>query len=289
MAGRLSARWATILLWSLMGVFFFLPLAYLVLLSFQTFVEPGVFLPDLTFENYKRGLLEPYPRDVLINSVRVSAMVTAVCLALGLPLAMFIARESGAWQRIVLIIVIGSLFTNLVVRAFGWMVILGPFGIINSTLMSLELTARPIRMYPSEGAVVLALVQELLPIFVLLAAAGLQKCERAQEEAAMISGAGPVRIFLRVILPAGMPGIASGLVLVYLMAMGAFIVPEFLGGGRFLVMSTMIRQLVAKVTNYPFAAALSVLLILFTLAMLLGVRLLTDLLGRQRRNKSAVR
>lgn len=260
--------WALILLGAALIVFFAAPLLYLAGLSIQTFVQPGVMSPVLTADNYIRAISDPYAAGILLVSLKLAAITTAGCVVLGLPLAMFVARERGWQQRLVLIVVASTLFTNLIVRAYGWIVFLGPKGALNATLSAAGLIDRPVRLLATETSVVLGLVQELLPVFVLVAAATLQGIERSLEEAALIAGARKTTVLVRVILPLAMPGLVAGAVLVFLMAMGSFIAPEILGGGRVMTIGTLIRQLITKVINYPFAAALAVLLIVLTGAVL---------------------
>jgi putative spermidine/putrescine transport system permease protein len=267
-AQRAPAPWATLLLGLAVAVFLAAPLAYLAMQSFETFVQPGVFSSDATLANYERAIIDPYAATVLLTSLRIAAVVTIGCVVLGLPVAMFVAREMGWRQRLVLIVIAASLFTNLVVRAYGWMVFLAPKGPLNALLMGGGLVDKPLRLLSTEAGVEIALVQELLPVFILLSASALQNVERTLEEAAFICGASWLRVFRRVILPIGLPGIAAGTTLVFLMAFGSFVAPEFIGGGRVLTVGTLIRQLVAKVINYPFASALSILLILLALAAL---------------------
>lgn len=267
---RRPVPWATLLLVAAFAVFFVIPLVYLLSLSFYTFVQPGVFAPDFTFDNYLRALTEPYAVNILLTSLRIAAGTTIGCMLLGMPLAMFVAREKGLMPRAVLIVLAASLFTNLVVRAYGWMIVLGPKGFINTLALDTDLIDRPLRLLGNEAGILIALVQELLPVFVIMAASSIQAVERSQEEAAAISGANWFAIFRRVILPVSAPGIVTGSVLVFLMALSSFVVPEFLGSGRVLTLATLIRQLISKVVNYPFAAALSVLLVL-VIFMMLGV------------------
>lgn len=265
---RRSAPWATLLLGTAFAVFFVIPLIYLLSLSFYTFVQPGVFAPDFTFENYLRALTEPYAVNVLLTSLRIAVATTLGCVILGMPLAMFVARERGWMPRAVLIVLATSLFTNLVVRAYGWMIVLGPKGFISTLALESGLTERPIRLLGNEAGILIALIQELLPVFVIMAASAIQAVERSQEEAAAVSGATWFTIFRRVILSVSAPGIVTGSVLVFLMALSSFVVPEFLGSGRVLTLATLIRQLISKVVNYPFAAALSVMLVLVIFVML---------------------
>ena len=270
-----ARHWYVFLLGAIIVVFFVVPVGYFLIISFALYLEPGLFEGAFTLENYERLVSDDYVLGVLTDTFRISVLVTVLCLVLGYPLAMFIARESGFLRRAVMIVTVASLFTNLVVRTYGWLVFLTPRGLFNNMLLDAGLIDKPLKLMFNETGVIIGLVQIMLPILVIVVAVSLQAIDRVLEDAASMAGAGKVRIFTRVIWPLSLPGVISGCVLVFTLSMSSFITPEFLGGGRVMVLGTLIRQLMTRSLNYPFAAAVSVALLLLAVAMLVGLALLS--------------
>jgi putative spermidine/putrescine transport system permease protein len=261
------AYWPVGVLTAVLLSFFLAPLALFLSFSLMTFLQPGQFGTDLTLDNFARVVADTYTVGVFATTLRVGLMVTALCVLIGYPVAHFIAREEGWTRSLVLLIVTASLFTNLIVRTYGWIVLLTPRGMLNSVLIQTGLIDKPLRLMFNETGVVIGLTQIMLPLFILVAAVSISAIPKTLQEAAGISGAGPVRIFRRVTLPLSLPGIINGGLLVFVLSVSNFITPDFLGGGRVLMVGSMIYQLVSRTLNYPFAAAVAV-------SMLAGAALL---------------
>ena len=208
-----------------------MPVGFFLSVSVALYLEPGIFDDSFTLENYARLVRDDYALGVLTDTLRISAYVTVLCLVLGYPLAMFIARETGFVRRAVMIVTVASLFTNLVVRTYGWLVFLTPRGLFNNMLLDAGLIEKPLRLMFNETGVIVGLVQIMLPIQIIVLAVSLQAIDKVLEDAASIAGAGKVRIFTRIIWPLSLPGVISGSILVFTLSMSSFITPEFLGGG----------------------------------------------------------
>ena len=271
-----------ILLGSIFVVFFVVPVGFFLSVSVALYLEPGIFEDTFTLENYARLVRDDYALGVLTDTLRISAYVTVLCLVLGYPLAMFIARETGFVRRAVMIVTVASLFTNLVVRTYGWLVFLTPRGLFNNMLLDAGLIDKPLRLMFNETGVIIGLVQIMLPIQIIVLAVSLQAIDKVLEDAASIAGAGKVRIFTRIIWPLSLPGVISGSILVFTLSMSSFITPEFLGGGRVMVLGTLIRQLMTRSLNYPFAAAVSATLLLLAIAMLVSLAIISRRVMRHR-------
>ncbi len=271
-----------ILLGSIFVVFFVVPVGFFLSVSVALYLEPGIFDDTFTLENYARLVRDDYALGVLTDTLRISAYVTVLCLVLGYPLAMFIARETGFVRRAVMIVTVASLFTNLVVRTYGWLVFLTPRGLFNNMLLDAGLIDKPLRLMFNETGVIIGLVQIMLPIQIIVLAVSLQAIDKVLEDAASIAGAGKVRIFTRIIWPLSLPGVISGSILVFTLSMSSFITPEFLGGGRVMVLGTLIRQLMTRSLNYPFAAAVSATLLLLAIAMLVSLAIISRRVMRHR-------
>lgn len=271
-----------ILLGSIFVVFFVIPVGFFLSVSVALYLEPGIFDDTFTLENYARLVRDDYALGVLTDTLRISAVVTILCLVLGYPLAMFIARETGFVRRAVMIVTVASLFTNLVVRTYGWLVFLTPRGLFNNMLLDSGLIEKPLRLMFNETGVIIGLVQIMLPIQIIVLAVSLQAIDKVLEDAASIAGAGKVRVFTRIIWPLSLPGVISGSILVFTLSMSSFITPEFLGGGRVMVLGTLIRQLMTRSLNYPFAAAVSATLLLLAIAMLVSLAIISRRVMRHR-------
>jgi putative spermidine/putrescine transport system permease protein len=264
------------LLAAVLLVFFLAPLVLFLGYSLLTYVGPGDFGPDLTTANLSRVFADTYTLGVLTTTLRVGLIVTALCIMIGYPVAHFIARETGWARSLVLLIVTASLFTNLIVRTYGWIVLLTPRGMLNSGLIEAGLIDKPLKLMFNELGVVIGLTQIMLPLFILVAAVSISAIPATLEDAARIAGAGPLRVFRRVTLPLSLPGIVNGGLLVFVLSLSNFITPDFLGGGRVLMAGSMIYQLVSRTLNYPFAAAVALTMLagagLVALAVLLARR-----------------
>lgn len=275
---RYARYWPVALLLSLLLAFYLAPLALFLGFSLFPFLQPGQFGTEPTLENFARVFADTYTLDVFATTLRVGVSVTLLCAVIGYPIAYFIAREEGWARRLVLLVVTASLFTNLIVRTYGWIVLLTPRGMLNAALIEIGLIERPLRLMFNETGVVIGLTQIMLPLFILVAAVSISAIPRTLEDAADIAGAGPGRRLWRVTLPLSLRGIVNGGLLVFVLSVSNFITPDFLGGGRVLMAGSMIYQLVSRTLNYPFAAAVAVAMLAGASAVVMAVFLVRQIL-----------
>jgi putative spermidine/putrescine transport system permease protein len=259
------------LIW--IGLFMAGALVVLATMSFRGYEAGGRgILRTWELTHYAAFLGDPFYRDILWRSLGMAMQVTLWCLILGFPLAYMLSRLRG-WSRALLYFtILMPLLTSAVVRTFGWMILLSNNGFLNKTLISLRLTEAPIPMMYRMTGIVIALVEVLLPFMVLALDAALLNIDRQLYDAARNLGAGATRIFLLITLPLSLPGIISGSLLVFVLAISAFVTPALIGGPRIPVMSTLIHQQGIALLNWPFGAAISFVM-LFTLLVLLAVTL----------------
>ena len=238
-------------------------LGVLFVMSFRGYEAGGRgILATWELTHYKAFLTDRFHLDILVRSLLMSTYVTVACLILGFPLAYALSRLRG-WKRALLyFMVLLPLLTSAVVRTFGWMILLSNNGFINKTLIKWGLIEVPIPMMYRLTGVVIALTQVLLPFMVLALDAALLNIDRQLYDAARNLGAGAVRIFLQVTLPLSLPGIVSGSVLVFTLAISAFVTPALVGGPRVPVMATLIYQEGIALLNWPFGAAISFVMLL---------------------------
>jgi putative spermidine/putrescine transport system permease protein len=270
--GRIgSSRLVLLLSAALFAVFFLLPLLYFLLLSLFTFIQTGQYEGRLTLANYGRIVGDSYYLGIFGTTLMLGLQVSLAALVLGYPLAYFLARGSSRWRHLVLIITVGSLFTNLIVRTYGWLVILPKRGLLNNILLDLGLIDQPLKLIFNMTGVVIGLTQIMLPVFILIVAGAIQAIDPDLGEAAAIAGSDPLRTFLEVTLPLSLRGVIGGLSLVFALTISSFVTPQFLAGGKFLVAGTLINELMTKTLNYPLAAAVSALLLTVSVTVIAGL------------------
>lgn len=222
-----------------------------------------------TFAHYARILLDQYHWDVLWVTFRIALATTALTMLIGFPLAWYLVRivKWRAWRRACVILIIVPLFTSNIVRSFGWMVLLGRTGFVNDALTGLGIFGRPMRFLGTETGILIGLVYILLPYIVLSVGNALAKIDTAYEHASADLGAGPARTFWFVTLPLCLPGAVSGAIMVFALAVSAYVTPALLSGGQITVFSMLIFQQYSSVFDFHYGAALSVTLLVLTLLL----------------------
>lgn len=245
------------------AAFFLAPMAVVALASLTT-DEGGP-----TFAHYARILFDQYHWDVLWVTFRIALATTALCLLIGFPLAWYLVRivRWRSWRRACVILIVVPLFTSNIVRSFGWMVLLGRTGLVNQGLMGMGLTERPIRFLGTETGILIGMVYILMPFIVLSVGNALAKIDTALEDASADLGVGPARTFWFVTLPLCLPGAVSGAIMVFALAVSAYVTPALLSGGQITVFSMLIFQQYSSVFDFHYGGALSVTLLVLTLIL----------------------
>jgi ABC-type spermidine/putrescine transport system permease subunit I len=202
------------------------------------------------------------------SGARCALIVTLGTLLLGYPVALALSRLRHGAAAIVLVVVLLPFWTSVLVRSYAWMVLLGRRGLINELLLSVGIIDTPLRMLNTPLAVLIAMIHILLPYMILPIASVLRQIDRTVLRAAAGLGAPPRRVFVQVILPLSVPGVAAGILLVFVLSLGFYITPALVGGPRDLMLSMLIAQQV-ELLNWPYAACLSVALLAMTLLLIL--------------------
>jgi putative spermidine/putrescine transport system permease protein len=243
--------WAAPAVLFLLG-FFVIPLAANLLLS-----EPqGDAAGQGALHYYVKLLTDAYYAGVLLTTLKVATIATLVSLLIGYPVAYFMARLAGRWTGAMVFIVVAPLLTSIIMRTFGWRVLLARRGLINVWLGQWGLIGRPINLADEPVAVYIGLVHVLVPFMVLSILAVLQGVDRRLEESARVLGAGRVRTFLSVTLPLSMEGVITGCILVFVLTNGSFLTMLLLGGGKITTLSLLIYQQFNTTRDIAFAAAM---------------------------------
>ncbi len=254
----------------LMAVTMIAPLAIVVVYSLLTRgAYGGVELP-WTWESFTR-LWDPVYGGIFVRSLWIAAVATALCLALGFPLAMFIAR-SGPRKNLYLSLVILPFWTSFLIRTYAWMFILRDTGIVNSALEALGIIRAPLPLLYNDGAVILGLVYGFLPFMVLPLYATLERLDPSLLEAAADLGARPWEALVRVTLPLCAPGIRAGAILVFVPCLGTYLTSDLLGGSKTVLIGNVIQDQFTASRDWPFGAALSLALMAIAMLLLLAAR-----------------
>lgn len=242
------------------------------ILAFVTFVLPlgsllheSLFLPAPTLAHYERALSEPVYLRVMLRTLRIAASVTVLTLLFAWPLAWLMARSGGLKLAILVASVLLPLWTSVLVRTYAWMVLLQKNGVINQILIGAGITGEPLRLLYTEGAVVLAMSHVLLPFMVLPIFSALRGIPDDYSRAAQMLGASEWATFREVIFPLSLPGVTSGCLMVFLLALGFFVTPALIGGPQQMMIATLVSQQVREMLDWSFAGALVGVLLAFVL------------------------
>ena len=254
------------------------PLALLARYSLNQYSPTELMLEAITLQNYADAVADPYYRAVLATTLWIAAACMAISLVAAFPAAYALARMTGRGKSILILVTVFPLMVGNVVRAAGWMVLLGQGGVVNAILRVLGLASGPVQLIYTRGAVIVGIVTVVLPYMILTLAAVLEGIAPALEDAAANLGARPLTVFRRVILPLAAPGIAAGCALVFILCMNSFATPILLGGPQFQMMAPAVYDQFVRATNWPFGAALAFILLAATLGLTLAG---TTLLSRR--------
>ena len=265
-----------------LGVFFLLPLAIVAAISFAESADAiPPFKLDWTLANYRAlctGCLSVYT-----SSLALAALATVLCLLTGYPVAFAIARAPGVWRQLLLFLVMLPFWTSFLIRVYAWIAILQPSGLINRVLLASGLIEQPLPLLYNAFSVTLGLVYSYLPFMILPLYGSLSRLDESLIEAAADLGAPPRRVFLDVILPLSLPGVAAGCLLVFIPAIGEFVIPDLLGGPGTLMVGKMLWQEFFDNVDWPAAAAIAMaLIVLLTLPLLVAQRFLEREVRRDR-------
>jgi mannopine transport system permease protein len=241
---------------------FLYPVARLIALSFS----------GGTLSHYRRIFTEPLHLDVLFSTIEVALVVTVASLLLGFPVAYVMARLNRGLAMAVAACVFIPLWTSVLIRSYAWVVLLQRNGIINKLLVDTGATEGPLKLIYTQGAVILAMTHVLMPFMVLPIYSALRALPPDYVRAARNLGAGPIRAFIAVTLPLSLPGAFAGSVMCFVLALGFYITPALVGGPGSMLMATLIGQQTTVLLDWPFAAALSTVLLAVTLLFVLLFR-----------------
>ncbi|MGV1063213.1 ABC transporter permease [Clostridium perfringens] len=243
--------------WS--AIFIVIPLLLIVFFSFTSKVD-GRFI--FSFENFQR-LFEPIYFTVFIRSIWLAVLSTVLCLILGYPIAYIISKLPIKRRNMLILLFILPMWMNFLLRTYAWMAILGRDGLINTLLGYIGIG--PIKMLYTDGAILLGMVYNFLPFMVIPIYTVLIKIDKNLVNAAYDLGANKAQAFRKIILPLSIPGIISGITMVFMPAVSNFVIPSLLGGGKYMLVGNLIEQQFTTIGNWNFGSALSIFMMILIL------------------------
>jgi len=255
-----------------MVLFFLVPLALIVVYSFATISLVTYNISyGWTLSNY-RQIHDPLYFDTLTRSIVLSITATIGCLLFGFPLAYFITRQPARWQRLLLVLVIVPFWSSFIVRTYAMVNLIDNGGPLEDFLHTLHVWSGPLNILYQPKGIAIGIVYSYLPLMVLPIYVSLERIDYALIDAAGDLGANPRRTFRRVTLPLAMPGVAVGCIIVGIPALGEYVIPEILGGGKTLMLGNVITDQFLSVGDYPFGSAIAVALMAVMAIALVIVR-----------------
>ena len=244
------------------------PLLMTGILSFQVFDYNTGVKNEYTLAHYIEVLTDPYYFEIFWRTFWVSVVTTCICLLIGAPEAYVLSRMRDPWRTICLLVVLAPLLVSVVVRAFGWSMLLGPNGVVNQFFAFAGLGS--VKILYTEWAVIIALVHVMLPFMIIPIWTSLQKLDPGVEHAALSLSASPFTTVRRIVLPQVMPGILSGCLIVFGLCASAFAIPGLLGGRRLKMVATVVYDEYLHELNWPLGATLALILLLANLVVMLS-------------------
>ncbi|MEG0364923.1 MAG: ABC transporter permease [Erysipelotrichales bacterium] len=240
-----------------MGIFILIPMLLIVLYAFTTQGNEVATL-NFTIDNFIKFFTDPIFISVLFQSLKIALITTIVCLLIGYPIAYIIAQTDGLKHTILILLITIPMWINMLVRTYAWIGILSDTGLINNILGFFGLS--PIKMMYTDFAVVLGMVYNFVPFMILQIHSSLSKMDNSLLEASSDLGANRLQTFLKVTLPLSLPGVVSGITLVFLPAVSSFVIPKLLGGGQFVLIGNLIEQQFITLGEWNFGSAISLIM-----------------------------
>ncbi len=252
------------------------PLILTAILSFNAFDGMRGIQPTYGFGNYLEVLFDGYYQEIFLRTGGMALAVTLICIVLGVPETLILAKMKPAWRGTFFVVILGPLLISVVVRTLGWSVLLGSQGIVNSALRGLGIIDEPIRLLFSLTGVVIVMTHVFLPFMVIAVWSAMQRLDSQIEHAARSLGAGPFTTFRRIMLPQLMPGILSGAIIVFALAASAYATPAIIGGRKVKVVATTLYDEFFNSLNWPLGAAIAVLLLVANILIIVGCNRLLE-------------
>jgi len=243
------------------------PLIYMVILSFLKRAEVWGIVHEFTLVNYK-NILEPVYLKTFWESLKLAGLTTFLVTLTGYPFGYFMAKLTAKWKHKVMLLLMIPFWTSSLIRLYGWIIIFRANGTFDWLLMGLKITDAPLKLLYTYAAVATGMVYALVPFMIFAVYSSAEKLDWQLVEAARDLGATPFQAFWTISFRLTLPGLLSGVVLTFIPSMGLFFVADILGGNKVVLVGNLIHEQLMKARNWPFAAALSVVLMILTSLMI---------------------
>lgn len=258
-------------MWSL--VFIVFPLILVLVYSFNS--SSGMSLANFspTFDNFRR-VFEPLYIKIFLVSILLAIGSTLLCIVVGYPVAYYISRMSDKWRNSLMLLFVVPMWMNFLLRTYAWLTLLGNNGLINKFLGLFGIA--PLNLMYNINAIMLGMVYNFLPFMVLPIYSTLVKMDKSLIEAAKDLGATNAQIFKKVIFPLSLPGVYTGITMVFIPAISTFVIPDLLGGNRFYLIGNLIEKQFTFTGDWAFGSAISIVLILIMFVIMVLQNLFED-------------
>jgi putative spermidine/putrescine transport system permease protein len=236
---------------------------------------------SLTPRNYAKAIGDPYYRGIFWVSLHLAGWTTVFCAILGYPVAYYMHCATPAVRRLILIILVVVSFSDYVLRMYGLILTIGRNGLINQVLLASGLVGTPVKMMYSPLGVVIGMVMGNIVFMILTIGSSLERLDDSLPSAAALLGANRIQTFVRIVLPLSMPGVLAGAAIVFLLAMASYMTPAMLGAGFVKMIGNLVYEQGIAMFDMPFAAAIAMIVLAFSLALVAVLNLLLDRFGRR--------
>jgi putative spermidine/putrescine transport system permease protein len=242
------------------------PMVLMFRISLNQFSPTQLMIEAFSFDNYARAAADPYYQEIILTTLGMALLCTALTLVIAYPAAYWVGRLESRWKSLVVIATLFPLLVGNVVRSAGWMALFERDGLINVALRRAHVISEPLTLMYTPKAVVFGVIAVVLPYMILTIAAVIESIPRDLEDAAANLGASALQKFWRVILPLSAPGVAAGSILVFVLCMNTYATAVLLGGPRFKMMAPAIFDQFVRGNNWPMGAALAFMLLAVTMS-----------------------
>ena len=248
-----------------------LPLLYILLISFFKSDSYGGMITTFTIQNYIEVFDQVYI-NVFLKSILIAGLTTFICILISYPFVLAVSHKKPRTQKILMTLVMVPFLTNSLIRMYGWLVLLRKSGVINQVLLGTGVIHEPLSLMYNMSGILIGMTYTLLPFMILPLYSSVSTIDPSLLEAASDLGASKIKTFFKIIVPQTLPGLFNGSLMVFTPALGYFFIVDILGGGKIMILGNLIKNQFLTARNWPFGAAISIVLVLITSLLILAYR-----------------
>lgn len=248
-----------------------LPLLYILLISFFKSDSYGGMITTFTIQNYIEVFDQVYI-NVFLKSILIAGLTTFICILISYPFVLVVSHKKPRTQKILMTLVMVPFLTNSLIRMYGWLVLLRKSGVINQVLLGTGVIHEPLSLMYNMSGILIGMTYTLLPFMILPLYSSVSTIDPSLLEAASDLGASKIKTFFKIIVPQTLPGLFNGSLMVFTPALGYFFIVDILGGGKIMILGNLIKNQFLTARNWPFGAAISIVLVLITSLLILAYR-----------------